>query len=545
MPQDLVARRAARAPIPARTGDAAPILVPGVTCWRIARADRFSLIVDAADYFAAACAAMAQADRSIIAVGWEFDLRIPLRPDLPPDAVERSRLGPVLQRLVERNPRLEVFILQWDGAVLRTVATQIVPLAMLSLMAVPRIHVRLDGDHPLGASHHQKILVVDDSLAFCGGIDMTAERWDTSDHAPGDPRRRRPDGTLYGPFHDVTTAVDGPAAAALADLARERWSRAGGSGDGGEDLPPRPAPDEAPVCPWPRRLPVTLRDVDVAIARTEPAHGGREAVREVEALYLAAIAGARRFLYLESQYFAAAAIRDALAARLAEPDGPEVVVICPREAENWMEQLAMDTARADSVASLRDRDPHGRFRIWYPVNRAGEAIYVHAKVLIMDDRLLRIGSSNLNNRSLGFDTECDIAVEAVPGRPDAPRVAAAIRRLLVRLLAEHLGQDRRLVAAALGRGGSLIRTVEGLSRPRGRGLRVLEGRDLSDLESALLATRLMDPEWPGQGERRLGRMLRWGFWRLGRVQGRGKGLFLAGAVVGFLLGPRLRDIWPK
>ncbi|MGS3006961.1 hypothetical protein AB2874_25635, partial [Escherichia coli] len=70
----------------------------------------------------------------------------------------------------------------------------------------PRIHVKLDAHHPTGSSHHQKIVSIDDCLAFCGGIDMTAERWDTRAHRDDDPGRRLPGGGLYKPWHDATTA---------------------------------------------------------------------------------------------------------------------------------------------------------------------------------------------------------------------------------------------------------------------------------------------------------------------------------------------------
>ena len=95
-------------------------------------------------------------------------------------------------------------------------------------MIHPRIHIRLDGHHPFGGSHHQKIVLIDERVAFCGGIDMTVGRWDTPEHRDLDSRRRGPDGSLHGPWHDATTALEGPAAVALGDLCRQRWREAGG-----------------------------------------------------------------------------------------------------------------------------------------------------------------------------------------------------------------------------------------------------------------------------------------------------------------------------
>jgi phospholipase D1/2 len=335
---------------------------------------------------------------------------------------------------------LRIHVLQWDAAMVATVARQIVPMLWLELMWHHRIHFRLDSDHPWGACHHQKIAVIDDALAFCGGIDMTADRWDTRAHRDDDPCRVRPDGSRYTPFHDMTVAVDGAAARALGELARERWYRATGR----RLRPPPPAPDV-----WPDGLEPLLRDVDVAIARTHPPRPGRSPVREIEQLYLDAIAAAQRAIYCECQYLASASIADALALRLAEPDGPEVVIISPGSAAGWLEELAMDGARKLILRRLREADRHGRLGVYEPVTSGGEPIYVHAKVLVIDDRLLRIGSSNLNNRSMGFDTECDVAVEAPPEARDAAAARERIIGLRNDLLAEHLGVSSAEVSAEL------------------------------------------------------------------------------------------------
>lgn len=127
-------------------------------------------------------------------------------------------------------------------------------------------------------------------------------------------------------------------------------------------------------------------------------------MREIEALHLAAIAAARRTIYIEGQYFAARCVGEALAMRLREVDGPEIVVVNSERARGWVEQKAMDAARGRLLGYLRGADRYGRFRIFRPVTAKGAPIYVHAKVLAIDGRLLRIGSANLNNRSMGLDT---------------------------------------------------------------------------------------------------------------------------------------------
>ncbi len=464
----------------------APLLQPGLTCWRLEHAGRLAPIVDAAPYFRLLRDALLGARHSVLFIGWEFDTRIKLDPDTPLPGLP-DRLGPFLSALVERRPELSVRVLQWNLGLIGTLVRGTTPLHLLNWMTSRRFQYRLDSAHPPGAAHHQKIVVIDDALAFCGGIDMTNDRWDTRHHKDGDPRRVRPSGRAYGAFHDATMAVDGPAAAALGDLARERWRRATG-----EQIEPPPAasPDL-----WPHQLAPFLRDVVVGIARTEPAYHGRVGVREIEALHLAAIAAARRAIYVEGQYFAARCIGEALAARLREPDGPEIVVINSQRARGWVEEKAMGAARERLLAYLREADRHCRFRIYRPVTANGAPIYVHAKVLVIDDRLLRIGSANLNNRSMGLDTECDLAIEARSGAADAAAVSQGITAFRNALLAEHLATDPGNVADAVSRsGGSLIRAVEALRHESGRTLAPIEvpfadGKPLREGE-------LLDPEQP-------------------------------------------------
>ncbi|HEV7367983.1 phospholipase D-like domain-containing protein [Arenibaculum sp.] len=502
------------------------ILVPGKTCWRIVRADRFSVIVDADDYFRTAKKAIAEAENIVMAIGWDFDLRIKLEPDGPRDAGP-DRLGHLVQHLVETKRHVHAYVLKWDMAMLTTLTSQVIPLLATHWLTMRRIHFRLDSSHPLTGCHHQKILVIDDSVAFCGGIDMTTDRWDTSNHREEDPYRTRPDGSSYGPFHDVTTACDGEAAQALGELARERWRRAGGK---------RPRPPRLRERCWPEGLPVTLEDVDVAIARTAPPYDGRQGIFEIEALYLAAIAAARRVIYMESQYFASQAVRDALLRRLAEPDGPEVVVINPESADGWLEEWTMDAARAHIVRALRDADRYGRFRIYYPVNEAGTPIYVHAKVVTVDDRLLRIGSSNLNNRSMGLDTECDVAVEAVPGAGNERAVAQAVIGVRHRLLAEHLAVPPERLAREIEERGSVIAAVDALRQDTGRTLRPLEARELSQAETAVIESRLMDPERPARFEKALTHMAKY----VANATPPTTVAFLAGLALGVLAGRLVR-----
>lgn len=454
----------------------------GVDIWRTAQADRMSVIVDADAYFRVLRRSMLLAKHRIMLIGWDFDARIVL------DQGERlpgepRTIGGFVRWLVDRTPELEVYLLRWDLGAIKSLFRGTTVFSLLRWMRHPRITTLLDGHHPIGASHHQKIVVIDDCLAFCGGIDVTSERWDTCAHLDREPGRATMFGGRYKPWHDATSAVQGPLAAALGELARDRWALAGGT-------PLGPAP-LVPDC-WPPGLPVDFRRVEVGIARTAPAMPDSDPIHESEALFLAQIAAVKRHLYVESQYFASRRIAEAIARRLAEPDGPEFVIVNPRHAQGWLEPLAMDTARARLMAALWARDPHMRLRMYHPVTTGGQDIYCHAKILIADDRVFRLGSSNMNNRSLRLDTECDLAIEATD---DEAR--ATIARIRTGLLAEHLDVPPAEIDRVFAETGSLIATVEAL-RGSGKTLDPYEVPELSAVTEWLADNEVLDPEGPDE-----------------------------------------------
>ncbi|WP_299815737.1 phospholipase D-like domain-containing protein [uncultured Jannaschia sp.] len=464
----------------------ASIFKPGENCWRVARAEKLALIIDAADYFRMLRGIFLEAKRELLLIGWDFDFEIEMLPGesdgdgLAPDGYPNT-LGPFLEAVVARTPELHIYMLKWNGAVL-VAPGRFLPTVALDIFGDDRIHFALDGHHPFGACHHQKIIVADNTFAFCGGIDTTAGRWDTPEHLPGDPRRALANGTISEPWHDATSALTGPVAEALGELSRNRWRRATG-----EELVP---PDDVRPILWPDHLHVDAENVEVAIARTGPPFDGEELTNEIERLILDSIAAARHVIYVESQYFAAESICEALEARLREESGPEIVVVNPEAALAYVEDRAMHVLRGRLVERLRAADHGDRFRIYHPVNREGEPIYVHAKIFIVDDQILRIGSSNLNDRSLGFDTECDIAFEGE---------RHSVRAFRARLLAEHLAVPVEKVEATLDEKGTLIGAIESLRVEGGRALRPIE-RVPEDLLGEFLAdTRLFDPRYePGE-----------------------------------------------
>lgn len=453
-----------------------PIPQPGRNCWRVETASRVALIIDAADYFAAVQKALKNARRQILLIGWDFDTRICLD---GPAGSKSTTLGRFILKLSKQRPDLEIRILKWNLGALKVLTRGSMIFTMLNWIRHRRIKLKLDSAHPVGASHHQKLIVIDDTFAFCGGIDMTSSRWDTREHLDDDPRRKAADGSIYNPWHDITMAVDGAAAKALGQLARDRWERATG-----KKLPPRASASD----PWPQGLEPTFRDVCVAIARTRSEHNGCEEIRENEALFVDMINSARRFIYAENQYFASRVITEAIARRMQEEDPPEFVLVMPDSADGWLEQVAMDTARSKMMAMIAKVDHKKRFRVYSPVTAAGKPIYVHAKLTIVDDQVIRVGSSNMNNRSLGLDSESDLCIDARLGEYDtvSPRIAS----IRLGLMAEHLGCAPEEVEAS--NSGSLIAAIEAL-RGEGRSLQPVTPEEHGAAANYIAEEGTLDP----------------------------------------------------
>ena len=458
--------------------------------WRYAMAERASVVVDAEDYFGAIQKAMLAATYRIMMVGWDFDTRIHLTTGRRwyekglKDEYPR-RLGSFIVWLTNHRKTLDIRILKWSFGVFKWPLRGSMWADLVRWFPHRRIDFKFDSAHPVGCSHHQKIVVIDNRLAVCGGIDMTTRRWDTRDHKEVDERRTTPRGADYGPWHDATMMVEGEIAEALDELGRDRWIRAGGV-----PLPPiKPRKESL----WPAGLEVQFENVEIGIARTRARHRDWDAVCEIEDLFVAHIRRAKRFVYAESQYFASRRIAEAVISRLEDDDPPEFVIVHPEHADGWLEQTAMDSARAELVRAVEKADVHDRFTLWSP--RAGKTpIYVHAKIMIVDDEVLRIGSANMNNRSLGLDSECDLFIDCA--RPANGHCGGAIRELRLSLLGEHCGLKPQAVADAIERHGSMAAMIDHCDKETPRHLVRYHPPDLSEIEQQLAHSQLLDPEEP-------------------------------------------------
>lgn len=441
------------------------------------------MLVDGAAYFEALRSSLLKAQRRIFIVGWDIDSRTPIRGTAAPDDGAPLTLGPLLTHLTERNKKLEVYLLLWDYSVLYALEREPVPRLNLDWRTPRRVKVCLDGELPMGASHHEKLVVIDDKVAYCGGLDLTIRRWDTPAHRPSHPDRVDPFDAPYPPFHDLQLVVDGDAAGALGRLVRHRWSLAHAT-----NIPSGEVSGDA----WPDAVRPDLERLTVGIARTRPAHNGQTELRQVQKSYLHAIAQAERLIYIENQYVTSIVIAEALNTRLHETPELELVALVPQTPGGWLESHTMGAGQHRFLSLLIDDEVAPRTRVLYPWSAEGgerASIKVHAKLMIVDDVFFQAGSSNLNSRSMGVDRECDLAFEAQSDE-DRRRIAGLRRKLL----AEHLGLDVDTLAELEAGAGSMVSLIDAHEGTE-RGLAPLEPSKLP-AETWEPLVELADPEQP-------------------------------------------------
>jgi phosphatidylserine/phosphatidylglycerophosphate/cardiolipin synthase-like enzyme/uncharacterized membrane protein YdjX (TVP38/TMEM64 family) len=398
--------------------------LPGDTVWRRCKTGRLTILNDAGAYFAALRAALLLATHHVYIIGWDIHSQTRfVGPSGHADDGFPEELGPFLKALLKAKAELRIDILSWNFPALYAAEREWNSAAKFTTDALDRLRFCFDSSLPLGSAQHQKVVVIDGAVAFSGGLDLTIRRWDTSEHAAGNPHRADPDGKPYAPFHDVQCMVDGEAAAALAELAEGRWRAAGCTVENATAI----RGDR-----WPASVPVQARDIIAGIARTEIKTARDPGVDEVARLFEASINAANRFIYIENQFTSTTEIARLLAQRMLDVPSLRVLIVTPKMHSSWFESQAMQGGRGGFIDQFVAAGVMDRIRFLYPATRDANsvaAVMVHSKVMIVDDGLLRIGSANLNNRSMGADTECDLAFEATS--EEHRQFIAGLRRGLI------------------------------------------------------------------------------------------------------------------
>jgi phosphatidylserine/phosphatidylglycerophosphate/cardiolipin synthase-like enzyme len=383
------------------------------------------VLIDGADAFAAAAAAIRGARTSVWVSQWFVNPGFELV-----RGVDAESVGALLGDAAERG--IDVRVLVWAGSpfpIFQPNRHQ-VKQAVAELTRATRIQAVQDPHERALHCHHEKTLVIDGEIAFVGGIDMTDlknDRYDTAGH----PARRRTG------WHDVGTRLTGPVVADVAAHFAMRWKERTGEQ---LELAPVPASTGEHTVQMTRTVPEsqydTLPDGDFSVLES----------------YLRALRGAQHLIYLENQFLWAPEITDLLADKLRHPPHPDfrLLILLPSKAHAGQD----DTLGQVGVLEAADADDRLLVATLRSLSGArDEQCYIHAKVAVIDDRWLTVGSANLNAHSLFNDTEMNVVC-------DSPALARDTR---VALWAEHLDVEADEVA-----GRSAAEVIDARWRPIAR-----------------------------------------------------------------------------
>jgi phosphatidylserine/phosphatidylglycerophosphate/cardiolipin synthase-like enzyme/uncharacterized membrane protein YdjX (TVP38/TMEM64 family) len=460
-------------------------LKEGENCWRRSHIQQGGFILSGRDYFRAFRQALLQAEKYVYILAWDLSDSIELVRHDDFDDGHPLTLSEFIFSVLDETPELHVYILLWDYSLVYLAEREWLPFTKWREKNHPRLHLRADDAINVGASHHQKVVVVDDSVAFCGGFDLCAWRWDTKEHKTQDPRRNNPNDELYQPYHDVHVVLSGKAAEDLGDLCADRWHRATG-----EDLPRRKTSKDDTG--WPARINRDFQNKQVGIALTYSAYKEYQAIYQIEQLYLDIIKSCQKYIYIENQYLSSHTIANALIERLKEQNGPEVIVVLTKEMD-FFEDITVGLLRDKLLKDLVEADRYGRFFAYYPFVKDdsgnGAQIYVHAKLLITDDRIVIVGSANLSNRSMKVDSEVDLILYN-----EEP--VDEVKNLIYRLFAIHFDCTAEEVKHSLDAEGSLHGMIQDIDNGCSHTLKRLEPGTGSAVLRKLTETGILDPDEP-------------------------------------------------
>lgn len=467
------------------------IFEPGGNCTATTTASHAAVLVDCANYYLALHEAIRKARHSIFVLGWDIDGRIKLVRDGKNDY---PRFRDLIRWKAKENPDIRIFLNRWDYSLF--MAQDREAFGSWRWRRSPgNVHYCLDGAVPLGASHHQKIIVIDDEVAFCGGMDIALNRWDKREHMPNNHKRIDPGAIdsqlhVFQPYHDIQMLVAGPVVEVLAHIVRGRWALACGA----DSIPLRVVERTGglPRC-WPESFDPQFHGVRMAVSQTLPQWEDIPRTEEVYRLYLDLIARAERFIYIENQFLSHEGFAHALARRMQQVPELRALLVSNYDPNGIMERKALWATRVKFRDILCEAGVEERVTLAHPISKVGESeghVRIHSKLMIVDDRYLRIGSSNINNRSMYLDTECDLVIEA---EDDGTR--AGIRAVRDDLIREHTGEELKNIARIIENGQPPERFLNFLSHSR-QHLRKIDDERYRYDRFVPLAIRVADPSKP-------------------------------------------------
>jgi phospholipase D1/2 len=416
------------------------LLTSPEVCWKSSSVEEMALLADAETYYRAFVRAAQRAQRSILLSGWQFDTEAQLlRGEERLPGAENTLIG-FLNRLCADNPQLEIHILAWDYSLIYAVEREWMQGVKMALRSHDRIHFEYWRHPNAGGSHHHKYALIDDEVAFVGGLDICDSRWDTRAHLPHDERRIDVSGEPYRPFHDLQLALRGAVVADIRCIFQEFWAAVS------KQPPPQQLRrwQQTPSLGELAEGGLRLRAAQVLLSRTL-FREDQPPIAEVEALLTQAIRGAESFVYAENQYLTSLSILTAFRDRMCDRDRPPltIVIVMPDGGDTPKEDFVLGNRQRSvryALVKLAEENGH-RIRFVISSDRSDPekpvSTFIHAKLLAVDDQLLCVGSPNLTNRSMRIDSELNLTVQGEPGSD----LSADIRAIVDSLLGEHAGLE--------------------------------------------------------------------------------------------------------
>ena len=362
--------------------------------------EQWDVIWEAGPYYERVVQALEKAHSYAIFVGWQIDSRLMLTTG-PRESFKR-----LLVRLCTEKPDFHVYFLMWDYAMFYVFERELMQEWVWDHVH-DRIHFVFDNRHPYLGAHHEKLVLIDGETAFVGGVDICDDRWDTPQHLYYDSRRSlKHDQEEHHPYHDMSVAIHGEGAADLVEYVKARWSALSS-------------------VPFPTRPRVALAEGHgkhkILISRTRASVEMRRPliVRETEFLMRDLVRSTQYELVIEQQYYWSEFMNNELIAlmRSRQGVGLRIFLIVPAGYNGSSAFRMMGTVQTRLLGQLMKvaQETGTNLVVGCPYARskdgtADRPIYIHSKLMIVDDRYMAVGSANFNNRGFRLDTELTLTL---------------------------------------------------------------------------------------------------------------------------------------
>ncbi|MBT1073420.1 phospholipase D-like domain-containing protein [Pelotalea chapellei] len=436
------------------------ILEPGINCMGIYETCTTGVIVDARDYYRAIYHAACAAERYLLFTGWQFDTEVSLlRGKDAEKAAGDVRFLHFLEQLCLSKPDLEIYILAWDFSMIFSMEREWFQDIIFNWTTSERIHFRFDNRHAVGATHHQKLVVIDGMLAFVGGMDICADRWDDRRHLFENPERADTNGP-FDSYHDIQSFHTGPVVDTLVEIFKQRWINSGA-----EPLSLEQGNGPIPL-DMEQLIPLSARQVGISRTQALTFNPQQNHILEIRNLFIKAVLSAEHFIYLENQYFSSQAVYNALIERMNDPERPrlQIVMILPSQfpltEKLFIGRTQMKMMRSLQQVAVDSGHKLGVYSTACMKEGVRQMTFIHSKLMVVDDRFLSLGSANITNRSMGLDTELNVSWEAEPGQDE---LVKSITRVRTSLLAEHAGLFNRCLEQSFENTDGLVEYLNKLA----------------------------------------------------------------------------------